>query len=532
MKYDRAVMNALKVNRPPDDFMPRLRRAQAERYAAILPPVLYSNLFSALTIAAIAIFYGWLWFPIIWAAVVVILSIKGARSGTNLKLRNPDYRPSERFTARIIIDSAVVALPWACFGIVLNPAAVPEMQVVIGTMVAALMCAGIFAMSIIPAAAITYMSVLFVGHVFHLLGGGGSHATTNTIQLTVCAITMMLALRTLADSFIEHAYATARVHELGISAGQRASREEDRRLNIQNESREFRRSIGSILETVQSATARMNHASMNLVTISETSSEGLGAVLTTVNQAMDEITRVEASSDQLSHAIALIKNEAETTTSFVKATAGQVDASISVEHDLTKAVDHIGEVTSFIRTIASQTNLLALNATIEAARAGKDGKGFAVVAQEVKQLANRTSLAAEDIIKRIEDARDATGKTVGAISRIGDSARSIVDAAEGIRIAADQQAMAVREICGAVSNAVLASEAAKQRVNLAVQDILSTRVEGTAVSNAASSVDAAVLALSKTVVSFTERVNDGDQDGLPDAAVSDLVASRSNSQAA
>ncbi|MBR7551545.1 chemotaxis protein, partial [Mycobacterium tuberculosis] len=78
---------------------------------------------------------------------------------------------------------------------------------------------------------------------------------------------------------------------------------------------------------------------------------------------------------------------------------------------LSEAVDGIGEVLGLIRNIAAQTNLLALNATIEAARAGEAGRGFAVVAAEVKQLADQTARATDDIERRVQDIQGATGDT-------------------------------------------------------------------------------------------------------------------------
>ena len=72
---------------------------------------------------------------------------------------------------------------------------------------------------------------------------------------------------------------------------------------------------------------------------------------------------------------------------------------------LDASVNEIGNVISLIKDISDQTNLLALNAAIEAARAGEYGRGFAVVAEEVRDLANRTQKAAQEVEENIEQLR-------------------------------------------------------------------------------------------------------------------------------
>lgn len=84
----------------------------------------------------------------------------------------------------------------------------------------------------------------------------------------------------------------------------------------------------------------------------------------------------------------------------------------------------IGNVVKVITGIAEQTNLLALNATIEAARAGEAGKGFAVVANEVKELAQETAKATDEV-----------GSKVGAIQT---DAAGVVHALTGVRDTVDK----------------------------------------------------------------------------------------------
>src|SRR3546814_5762640 len=99
-----------------------------------------------------------------------------------------------------------------------------------------------------------------------------------------------------------------------------------------------------------------------------------------------------------------------------------------------------------ITDIASQTNLLALNATIEAARAGEAGKGFAVVASEVKNLANQTAKATEEITSQISEMQAATDKAVTAIGGINKTIKHIDEVAVAIASAVEEQDASTQEI--------------------------------------------------------------------------------------
>jgi methyl-accepting chemotaxis protein len=110
-----------------------------------------------------------------------------------------------------------------------------------------------------------------------------------------------------------------------------------------------------------------------------------------------------------------------------------------------------------ITSIAEQTNLLALNATIEAARAGEAGKGFAVVANEVKELAQQTAQATEDISKRIQAIQNDTTGAVEAIEQISSVIGQINDFQNTIASAVEEQHATTSEMARNVSEAATGS---------------------------------------------------------------------------
>ncbi|MGC9670368.1 methyl-accepting chemotaxis protein [Planosporangium sp. 12N6] len=124
---------------------------------------------------------------------------------------------------------------------------------------------------------------------------------------------------------------------------------------------------------------------------------------------------------------------AESTRSTVVA----ADRSADVIRQLSESSAQIEQIVQLINSVAAQTRLLALNATIEAARAGEAGRGFAIVANEVKQLADKTAGATDEISQKVAGIRNQTDEVVGAIDTVLESMRGVETMVDGITSAAE-----------------------------------------------------------------------------------------------
>jgi methyl-accepting chemotaxis protein len=216
---------------------------------------------------------------------------------------------------------------------------------------------------------------------------------------------------------------------------------------------DFEAAVGEIVETVSSASTKLEASASTLTS--------------TAGRAQELTTMVAAASEEASTNVQSVASATEELTSSVNEISRQVQESARMAHEavdqarktndrvseLSKAAARIGDVVELINTIAGQTNLLALNATIEAARAGDAGRGFAVVASEVKALAEQTAKATGEIGQQISGIQAATQESVGAIKEISGTIEKLSEISATIASAVEEQGAATQEISRNVQQA-------------------------------------------------------------------------------
>ena len=219
------------------------------------------------------------------------------------------------------------------------------------------------------------------------------------------------------------------------------------------------KTVTSIATEIMTSSEQTSQASQELTSassqLSQGATESAASLEETVSSLEELSSMVKLNSDHAKEANSLSQRSLSSAEQGEK----EIEKLISAMSDMAKSSKKIEEIINVIDDIAFQTNLLALNAAVEAARAGEQGKGFAVVADAVRNLAQRSAVAAKDINVLIKENVEKTvegssiADTSGAsLKEIVTSAKKVADLNSEISAASQEQANGIEQISKAMNH--------------------------------------------------------------------------------
>ncbi len=216
--------------------------------------------------------------------------------------------------------------------------------------------------------------------------------------------------------------------------------------------------VASRAQSLETTAQQLSGVARGLQKTSERTNRESQAAARSAGEVSQSVTSVSSGTEEMASSIREIAASAEAATGVAQEAVDSAASTTATVLKLSESSQLIGEVVHTITQIAEQTNLLALNATIEAARAGEAGKGFAVVANEVKELAQQSATATEDISEKVLSIQGDAAATSDALSRISEVIQRINETQATIASAVEEQTATTGEISASVHVAAQGSE--------------------------------------------------------------------------
>ena len=269
---------------------------------------------------------------------------------------------------------------------------------------------------------------------------------------------------------------------------------------------QFNDKVISITSGFKSLTSKLLINANNLVSSTKKSSEYLDSLLSISESANSNVNSVAEAAEELTSSISEISSQTTKSANIVENATLKVNNANQQVGNLAMGAEKIGDVIELINDIAEQINLLALNATIEAARAGEAGKGFAVVATEVKNLAEQTANAPQEISSLIGNIQGQTNDAVESIKEINNTIVEINNISKNIADAIEEQSSATREIARNIQEAASHTSNVKKNVNEAANAFSSVETYSNEMQISAAEISGSTSKLDAEINSFYDVV--------------------------
>jgi methyl-accepting chemotaxis protein len=275
--------------------------------------------------------------------------------------------------------------------------------------------------------------------------------------------------------------------------------------------------VREVVESIVSGSEEINKGNSDL---SQRTSEQASSLEETASSMQEMTETVKQNADNAKQANQLAIEAWETANQGGAVTKQAVAAMMEIN----KSSKKIADIITVIDEIAFQTNLLALNAAVEAARAGEHGRGFAVVAAEVRNLAQRSALAAKEIkglikesIQRVTDGSQLVNQSGRTLEDIVNSVKRVTDIIVEISAASQEQASGTDQ----VNKAIMQVDQTTQQNAALVEEI----------TGASYSMKAQSEELLRRIALFTLTLSEAEKAAMPGIAAVREHAVRSISKA-
>ena len=224
-------------------------------------------------------------------------------------------------------------------------------------------------------------------------------------------------------------------------------------LPIQKAMRQIVDSLNNALSQISMTAEQVSRESEHMASGAESLSNGTVRQASAVQQLSASIQEISGQVDRTSADADDAKHSSEEAARQLQLCSEKMTSLTDAMNDISKASNQIGGIIKTIEDISFQTNILALNAAVEAARAGEAGKGFAIVADEVQDLANKSSVSAQDIAELIENSMklvqygsSLTSETTDAITAVVSSAQKSTELVGRIAESAQYQSQSLKQL--------------------------------------------------------------------------------------
>ncbi|GEN29319.1 methyl-accepting chemotaxis protein [Halovibrio variabilis] len=269
---------------------------------------------------------------------------------------------------------------------------------------------------------------------------------------------------------------------------------------------QMRQSLTGIISQIRNSTQTVSDASKDIATgnvdLASRTDQQAAALTQTASSMVELSATVKQNNDNVLEASRLTSETVENAKTGEKISE-EVIATMGLINSNSRKIE---DITGVINSIAFQSNILALNASVEAARAGEQGRGFAVVAGEVRNLAKRSAIAAQEIESLVAESVANIQAGSGQVSQTGKAIATIIDSISRVNIkmehisaASDEQSQGISQ----VEQAVTEMDGVTQQNSIRVQETAA----------AAASLEEQALHLMQAVSTFC--LADNTQNQLP-----------------